>query len=45
VNEIDNISGNSFSLSRGNLKAGFYIVKLIENHKITDTKKLIVSDY
>lgn len=45
VNEINNISGNSFIISREYLSAGFYFLKLIEDNKIIDTKKLIVSDY
>ena len=45
VNEISNISGNSFSLSRENLKAGFYFIKLIENNKIIATEKFMLSDF
>jgi hypothetical protein len=45
VNEISYISGDSFSLSRENLKAGFYFIKLIENNKIIATEKFMLSDF
>lgn len=45
VNEIDNISGNSFNISRDQLTTGFYFIKLIEDNKIIATEKFILSDF
>jgi len=44
VKQINNISGQTFTLSNDNLPAGFYFLNLIENDRIIKTEKLVVSE-
>lgn len=43
VKHFENISGQSFALSRENLQAGIYFIRLTEENK-TFTRKLIITD-
>jgi hypothetical protein len=44
IKQVNNISGQSVSLSRDNLSSGVYLVKLIEKNKKSSIKKLILID-
>lgn len=44
VREIKNISGNTTTLYRDHLPGGFYYLRLTEDNKLTDTKKIIIAD-
>ena len=44
IKQIENISGQEIQLSRNNLPSGVYFFKLIENNKIIEADKLIISD-
>lgn len=44
VKEIHSFSGNDFVLSRENLPSGLYLLHIIEDTKIVDTKKVMISD-
>lgn len=43
VIKISNISGNSFSLQKGNLPCGFYFAYLEQDHGVIATMKLLIS--
>ncbi|MCG3165513.1 MAG: hypothetical protein POELPBGB_01281 [Bacteroidia bacterium] len=42
VKQISNISGNSFTLQRGNLSCGMYYVQLLQNNETIAAQKLLV---
>lgn len=44
VREITNISGNTSTLYRDNLPNGFYFIRLTQDNKQIETKKLIITD-
>ncbi len=44
VKEINNISGETISLSRDNLSSGFYFIQLMEGNKIIFIDKIIITD-
>ena len=44
IKQVNNISVQSVSLSRGNLSSGVYFVELIEKNKKSSTEKLIIID-
>lgn len=44
IKKIYNISGKSVNIYRGNLKAGLYIIKMIQNKNIIATGKLEIMD-
>lgn len=44
VAKINNIEGNTINLHRNNLPAGVYIVRLIEDHQILTTQKIMITD-
>ena len=44
VKEIKNISGNSVELFRDDLPNGLYFIKVIEDHKIIQVDKIILTD-
>jgi Secretion system C-terminal sorting domain len=44
VKQINNISGHTIPLYRGNLSSGLYFIRLIEEDKIIAVEKLIITD-
>jgi pimeloyl-ACP methyl ester carboxylesterase len=44
VREMKNISGNTITLSREQMPSGFYYLRLTEDNKQTETKKIIITD-
>ena len=44
VKEIKNISGQTVTLQRDNLPIGLYFVRLTEDNKQIETKKIIITD-
>jgi hypothetical protein len=44
LKQINNISGQTISLSRDNLPNGVYFIRLIEENKINATEKLIITN-
>ncbi|HLG02730.1 MAG TPA: T9SS type A sorting domain-containing protein [Bacteroidia bacterium] len=44
INTVKNISGNEIKISRDNLPAGIYLIRLAQDGKIISTCKLIVTD-
>jgi hypothetical protein len=44
VKQIENISGQTVSLSRDNLPSGLYFIRVIEENKIIAVEKLIITD-
>ncbi len=44
VKSISNISGNQITISRENLSAGIYIIRIVQNSKETSMMKLIIED-
>ena len=44
LKQLKNISGNTFSLSRGNLASGLYFIRLTEENNSIAVKKLIIAD-
>ncbi|MEN9339720.1 MAG: hypothetical protein RIQ62_1032 [Bacteroidota bacterium] len=44
VREMKNFSGNTITLSREQMPSGFYYLRLTEDNKLTETKKIIITD-
>ncbi|HKC35727.1 MAG TPA: MopE-related protein, partial [Chitinophagaceae bacterium] len=44
VKEIKNLNGKTITLQRDNLPGGIYIVLLIQDNQVMETKKLIITD-
>jgi hypothetical protein len=44
VKQIENISGETFTLARENLLSGFYFIRLVQDGKIVATDKLVITD-
>jgi hypothetical protein len=44
VKQVNNISGQTVSLSRDNLRSGLYFIRLTEENKIIAVEKLIITD-
>lgn len=44
VKQVNNISGRTVSLSRGNLPSGLYFIRLTEENKIIAVEKLIITN-
>ena len=44
VNQINNISGQTFTLHRENLSSGLYFINLLQDSKIVATDKLVITD-
>ncbi len=44
VAQINHITGNTITLKRGNLSAGFYFVNVKEGNKIIATTKILIAD-
>lgn len=44
VKQINNIYGNSISLTRENLPNGLYFLHILQNSKIRDTHKIVISE-
>jgi dienelactone hydrolase len=44
VREITNISGNTVTLNRDNLRNGLYFIRLVQDNKQIGTQKIIITD-
>lgn len=44
IKQINNISGQTVTISRGNLASGLYFVRLTEENKLLITKKIVITD-
>jgi hypothetical protein len=44
VKEIENISGQTFTFQRDNLRSGLYWIKLVQNNKVIAIKKIMISE-
>ena len=44
VKQIENISGQTFTVNRDNLSRGLYFVNLLQNSEVLATSKLIITD-
>ena len=44
VKQINNIFGQTFTISKGHLQRGLYIISLTEENKIIEVDKLLISD-
>jgi hypothetical protein len=44
VKEIENISGQTFTFKRENLRSGLYWIKLLEEDKVIAIKKIVITD-
>jgi len=42
--KVNNLSGNEFKITRENLSAGFYFIRLTENSRMIATTKIIITD-
>ncbi|MBL0048191.1 MAG: T9SS type A sorting domain-containing protein [Bacteroidetes bacterium] len=44
IKQISSVSGNSYTLTRGNLAQGVYFIEVRENEKLIVKKKLLIAD-
>lgn len=44
VKRVNNINGESVTIDKTFLESGIYFIRLIENNKIIDTRKIIITD-
>lgn len=45
IQEIKNISGQTFTLERDNLPIGIYFIRLVQDNKILGTKRMVITDW
>ena len=44
LKEIENVSGQTFTFQRENLRSGLYWIKLVQNNKVIAIKKIMISE-